>query len=305
MTARKSNIAASVRQRLLNRAREKREDFGLLLTRFGIERLLYRLGESEYGGTFILKGAMLFPLWGMDQHRPTRDADLLGFGEDTEANLVEVFRNVCLMEVEDDGLCFDSESVVAGAIREEMEYGGVRLRLTATLDGARIPLQIDVGFGDAVTPAPEEVDYPTLLDLPAPHLRVYPRESVVAEKFQAMVHLGMANSRMKDFYDVGMLCRLFEFDGATLIQAVERTFERRRTTVPAEVPLSLTDEFYGDPGKVVQWRAFLARNGLEGKGATLEAVAGVIEGFMMPVCLALRAGDRFEATWPMGGPWRR
>ncbi len=305
MTARKNNMAASVRQRLLNRARERREDFGLLLTRFGTERLLYRLGDSEYGGAFILKGAMLFPLWGMDEHRPTRDADLLGFGESTEAHLVEVFRDVCQVEVEDDGLRFDPQSVVAGAIREEMEYGGIRVRLTATLAGARIPLQIDVCFGDVVTPSPEEVDYPTLLDLPAPHLRVYPRESVVAEKFQAMIHLGMANSRMKDFYDAWMLCRLIEFGGTTLARAVERTFERRRTAVPAEVPLPLTAEFYGDPGKAVQWRAFLGRNGLEGEGTLFETVARAIEGFLMPVCLAIRAGDRFEVTWPMGGPWRR
>jgi hypothetical protein len=304
MTARKNNTAASVRQRLLNRARERREDFGLLLTRFGTERLLYRLGESEYGGSFILKGAMLFPLWGMDEHRPTRDADLLGFGESTEAHLVEIFRDVCRVAVEDDGLRFDPQNVVAGEIREEMEYGGIRVRLTAVLDGARIPLQIDVGFGDAVTPAPEEVDYPTLLDLPAPHLRVYPRESVVAEKFQAMVHLGMANSRMKDFYDVWILSRLFEFDGTTLARAVERTFERRRTTVPSEPPLPLTAEFYGDPGKAVQWRAFLGRNGLEGKGTTFENVVGAMEGFLMPVCFAIHAGTRFSATWPMGGPWR-
>ncbi len=304
MKARKINMADSVRQRLLNRAREQREDFGLLLTRFGTERLLYRLGESEYGGVFILKGAMLFPLWGMDEHRPTRDADLLGFGESTEAHLVEVFRDVCRVEVEDDGLRFDPQSVQAGAIREEMEYGGIRVRLTATLDGARIPLQVDVGFGDAVSPAPEEVEYPTLLDLPAPHLRVYPRETVVAEKFQAMIHLGMANSRMKDFYDVWVLSRLFEFDGTTLARAVEHTFERRRTAVPTEVPLPLTTEFYGDPGKAVVWRAFLGRNGLEGEGATFETVAGTIEGFLMPVCLAIHSGGRFEATWAIGGPWR-
>lgn len=305
MTARKTNMAASVRQRLLSRARKRREDFGLLLPRFGTERLLYRLGASEYGAAFILKGAMLFPLWGMDEHRPTRDADLLGFGESTEAHLVEVFRDVCRVEVEDDGLRFDPQSVQAGAIREEMEYGGIRVRLTATLDGARIPLQVDVGFGDAISPAPEEVDYPTLLDLPAPHLRVYPRESVVAEKFQAMIHLGMVNSRMKDFYDVWMLSRLFEFDGTTLARAVERTFERRRTAIPAETPLPLTAEFYDDPGKAVQWRAFLGRNGLEGEGTTFETVAGAVEGFLMPVCRAMQAGNRFEATWPMGGPWRR
>jgi hypothetical protein len=304
VTARKINMAASVRQRLLNRAREQREDFGLLLTRFGTERLLYRLGESEYGAAFILKGAMLFPLWGMDEHRPTRDADLLGFGECSEAHLIDVFRDVCLVAAADDGLLFDPQSVQAEAIREEMEYGGIRVRLTATLDGARIPLQIDVGFGDAVTPAPEEVDYPTLLDLPAPHLRAYPRESVVAEKYQAMVHLGMANSRMKDFYDVWMLARLFEFDGATLVRAVERTFERRRTAVPVELPLALTAEFYADPGKAAQWQAFLRRNGLAGEGTSFATVAAAIEGFLMPLCLAIRAGRRRTTTWPMGGPWR-
>lgn len=303
MTARKVNIAASIRQRLLNRARERQEDFSLVLTRFGTERLLYRLGVSEYGAAFILKGAMLFPLWGMDEHRPTRDADFLGFGENTESYLVEVFQNVCRVEVQEDGLRLDPQSVEARAIRDEMEYGGIRVRLMAYLEGARIPLQIDVGFGDAVTPAPEEVDYPTLLDLPAPHLRVYPRESVVAEKFQSMVHLGMANSRMKDFYDVWMLCRLFEFHGATLSRAVARTFDRRRTAVPADVPLPLTAEFYGDPGKVIQWKAFFDRNGLEGVGTPFEFVARAIEDFLMPVCLALRANDHFEAIWPKGGPW--
>lgn len=245
---------------------------------------------------------MLFPLWGMDEHRPTRDADLLGFGESTEAHLVEVFRDVCRVEVEDDGLRFDPQSVQAGAIREEMEYGGIRVRLTATLDGARIPLQVDVGFGDAISPAPEEVDYPTLLDLPAPHLRVYPRESVVAEKFQAMIHLGMVNSRMKDFYDVWMLSRLFEFDGTTLARAVERTFERRRTAIPAETPLPLTAEFYDDPGKAVQWRAFLGRNGLEGEGTTFETVAGAVEGFLMPVCRAMQAGTASRRPGRWAGP---
>jgi hypothetical protein len=300
----RDNVAASVRQRLLSRAREQREDFGLLLTRFGTERLLYRLGESEYGASFVLKGAMLFPLWGMDKHRPTRDADLLGFGENTEAHLMEVFQDVCRLAVEDDGLRFDPQSVQAGAIREEMEYGGIRVRLTATLDGARISLQIDVGFGDAVTPAPGEVDYPTLLDLPAPRLRVYPRETVVAEKFQAMVHLGMANSRMKDFYDIWMLARFFEFDGTILARAIERTFERRQTAIPDEVPLPLTAEFYADPAKALQWRAFLGRNDLAEQGTSFETVAVAIERFLMPLCLASHAGNSFASTWPMGGPWR-
>ena len=297
-------MSASVRQRLLNRARNRREDFAWVLTRYGIERLLYRLGRSQYRSDFILKGAMLFPLWGIEGHRPTRDADLLGFGENTEAHLVEVFRALCELEVEDDGLIFDSQSVQAALIREEMEYGGIRVRLAATLGNARIPIQVDVGFGDAVTPGPDEVDYPTLLDLPGPHLRVYSRESVIAEKFQAMIHLGMANSRMKDFYDLWMLSRLFEFEGSTLAHAIERTFSRRHTAIPAETAVFMTDEFYADATKVTQWRAFLMRNALE-EGESLETVVGAIETFLMPVSLELSAGGKFAAHWPMGGPWRR
>ena len=221
---RQGNMAASVRQRLLNLARERRENFDYLLTRFGLERFLYRLANSPFRDRFILKGAMFFLLWGMDEHRPTRDADFLGFGENDAENLVAIFQDVCRVAVEDDGLIFDPASVQAAAIREEMEYGGIRVTLPAILDRARISLQFDVGFGDAVTPLAEEVDYPTLLDLPAPHLRIYPKETVIAEKFQAMVHLGIANSRMKDFYDIWVMARSFDFDGSVLKTAIERTF---------------------------------------------------------------------------------
>jgi hypothetical protein len=300
---RRGNLAASVRQRLLNLARERGENFDYLLTRYGLERLLYRLANSPHHDLFILKGAMLFLLWGMDDHRPTRDADLLGFGENDSANLVSIFRDICRTEVDDDGLTFDPASVQAEAIREEMEYGGIRVTLRAVLERARISLQIDVGFGDAVTPGAEEVDYPTLLALPAPHLRIYPKETVIAEKFQAMVSLDMANSRMKDFYDIWIMARTFDFDGALLKTAIERTFERRRTPVPAEAPVALTARFFSDPAKEAQWRGFLLRNGLSALEIPLEAVAGMIGRFVMPLCEAVRQGSEFNLRWPAGGTW--
>jgi len=300
--SRRGNQAVSVRQRLLNLSRERGESFDYLLTRYGLERILYRLAKSPYNDRFILKGAMLFLLWGMDEHRPTRDADLLGFGEIDTANLIAIFQDVCRVEVEDDGLIFDTDSVRAEVIREEMEYGGIRVTLRATLDRARISLQIDVGFGDAVTPAAEEVDYPTLLTLPAPRLRIYPKETVIAEKFQAMVSLDMANSRMKDFYDIWVMANTFDFDGTLLKTAMERTFERRSTPVPKELPSALTARFFSDPAKEAQWRGFLQRNGV-GSEISLEAVAVKIDHFVMPLCEAIHAGNGFALRWKEGGTW--
>lgn len=208
------NIAASVRQRLLERSRQRGEDFQFILSRYASERLLYRLSVSPHREGFVLKGALLFLLWGGELHRPTRDLDLLGFGDSSVAALEKVFRELCATTVEDDGLVFVAESVVAGQIREDQEYGGVRVKLVAMLERAKIPMQVDIGFGDAITPAARWHNYPTLLDAPPPRLRTYPRETVVAEKLEAMVSLGMSNSRMKDFYDVAVLARQFDFDGA-------------------------------------------------------------------------------------------
>lgn len=299
-----NNMAASVRQRLLNLARERGENFDYLLTRYGLERFLYRLANSPHHLGFILKGAMLFLLWGMDEHRPTRDADLLGFGKSDAEALVAIFQEVCRTTVEDDGLEFDPASVQAIAIREELEYGGIRITLRGKLDRARISIQLDVGFGDAVTPHAAEVDYPTLLGFPAPRLRIYPKETVIAEKFHAMVHLGMANSRMKDFYDIWIMARNFDFDGELLKTAIERTFERRRTAVPVVHPLALTAEFFGDPAKQMQWRGFLRRNSLPDGKITLEAVTGEISGFVMPLCQAIGEGIIYNLNWQPGGPWR-
>jgi len=202
MTRGKTNIAASIRQRLLNIIRETGDDPNLVWTRYAVERLLYRLSVSEYDEEFILKGAMLFMAWTGQAHRPTADVDFLGFGKDSSERITKIFQILCDMDVEPDGLNFDSETIKVGPIREDQEYQGKRVNLTAFLERARIPLQIDIGFGDVVTPNAEKIDYPTILKLPAPIIRAYTRETVVAEKFHAMVVLGIANSRMKDFYDL-------------------------------------------------------------------------------------------------------
>jgi len=189
-------------------------------------------------------------------------------------------------------------------IKEDQEYEGLRLTLDCRLENARIPIQIDIGFGDVVTPAASELSYPVLLDFPAPILAVYSRESVVAEKFQAMVMLGIANSRMKDFYDLWVLARQFEFQGPVLCQAIRATFERRRTSVPAEVPLALSAEFSNDPGKQMQWRAFVGKNKLDTGGAALDEIVDVLRGFLMPPTQAVAAGGLLEMVWPALGLWR-
>jgi predicted nucleotidyltransferase component of viral defense system len=256
------NLAASVRHRLTDLARKQGEDFQLVLTRYVIERLLYRLSRSPYRHEFILKGAMLFRVWTDQIHRPTRDLDLLSRGEPSlEAN-TQIFRDICGIEVEDDGLTFDPATVTAERIKEDQEYEGVRVGCRAQLGQARIDLQIDVGFGDAVVPRPANVNYPAMLGFPAPVLRAYPRETVVAEKFQAMVMLGIANSRMKDFFDIWTLANAFAFDGTCLCRAIRATFKRRKTVLPTAPPLALTAEYGADMAKVRQWQAFIKKGKL-------------------------------------------
>ena len=297
------NMAASVRQRLLNKAREQQADFNLLLTRYGLERFLYRLSKSTYSSNFVLKGAMLFPLWGIGGFRATRDIDLAGFCDNGIERLKVVFREICQVTVEDDGIIFDSQSVEAEDIRDQMEYGGTRLKLNADLAGAKIIIQVDIGFGDAITPEAIDAVFPTLLELPAPLLRVYPAETVIAEKLEAMIKLGIANSRMKDFYDIWTIAQLFNFDGTTLQSAIQRTFEHRNTAIPAETPLALTDEFATDSQKQQQWKAFLNRTGL-GVEEDLTGVITFIAGFVLPPLRALSQRMPFNETWPAGGPWQ-
>jgi predicted nucleotidyltransferase component of viral defense system len=291
------NIGASVRARLLDRARAERSDFQILLTRYALERLLYRLSVSPHRDRFILKGAMLFVTWVADPYRPTRDLDLLGSGDNAAEAIAETFRAICAQPVADDGVIFDVVTLEAAPIREEVEYGGVRVRTTATIAGARIPIQVDIGFGDAITPAPVEIDYPALLDAPAPHLRAYPVDTVVAEKFEALVTLGMANSRLKDFYDLWLIAQTFKFGRSTLSDAVQRTFERRGTALPADIPVGLTDEFAA--ARAAQWRAFLTRERMAAAPDGFTTVIGDLQGFLMP----LLVGSNADLVWPTGGPW--
>lgn len=299
-----TNLAASVRQRLLNLSRERGEEFNLILTRYATERLLYRLAQSPYANRFVLKGALLFALWTAQPHRPTRDLDLLGYGDDSGEALLKLFQEICTTAVEADGLVFDLATIRVSEIRGNQEYGGQRVKLTAWLGKARIPVQIDIGFGDAVTPAAEEMEYPTLLAMPAPRLRVYPKETVIAEKLQAMVALGILNSRMKDFYDVWMMCRTFSFDGRILARAVRSTFERRRTAIPAAPPIALTADLAQEPDRIIQWQAFLRRNRLDREGVELAQVIAELGLFLLPVLSTVARQEEFDYMWPAGGPWQ-
>lgn len=299
------NLAASVRQRLLDLSRQQREEFQGLLTRYALERLLYRLGQSEYRDTFILKGAMLFSLWSEEPHRATRDLDLLGYGENTISHLEQVFEDICCQEVEADGLEFKDDTVTGERIKEDQIYEGVRVKLMAMLAGAQIPIQIDIGFGDAVTPRPIDVEFPTLLNFPAPRVRTYSRETVVAEKFQAMVMLGIANSRMKDFYDLWFLSQKFTFEGDALCKAIKATFERRQTSVPLSTPLALTPEFSLDKAKLTQWKAFLRKGKLTSDDLTLTEAIAILQNFLMPPSLAVANGEAFLKVWHPAGSWQQ
>jgi predicted nucleotidyltransferase component of viral defense system len=257
------NVAASVRERLYQLAVRRNEDFALILTRYAIERLLYRLSLSGHRDRLILKGAMLFHAWTESPHRPTRDLDLLGFGEPSQDRCREMLREICAIPDAGDGLTFALDSLAAEAIKEDDIYHGVRIRLTANLAQARIPIQIDIGFGDFISPVPQDIDYPTLLEMPAPRIRAYSMESVVAEKIEAMVSLGLLNSRMKDFYDVWFLARTFPFEAETLRAAIVGTFARRQTVWSNESISGLLAELTGSSAKQIQWRAFVTRNRLQ------------------------------------------
>ncbi|HEX6371546.1 MAG TPA: nucleotidyl transferase AbiEii/AbiGii toxin family protein [Longimicrobium sp.] len=297
------NLAASVRQRLLNLARERGEDFNFLLTAYGLERLMYRLGQSRHRQDFVLKGAMLFRVWAGATYRPTRDLDLLGRGEAAIPRLERLFEEIWQTPVPADGLELEPASVRGEEIREAQEYGGIGIRMTARLGTARIPLQVDVGFGDAVTPAAKEITFPPLLDAPPPVLYAYPPETVIAEKLQAMVLLGMANTRMKDFYDVWVIARRFSFEGQQLAEAISATFRRRGTPLPDCLPVALTLEFSEDDARRQQWKAFLGRIGQQEGAPGLPEVVDALARFLAPPLAALQANAAFHLRWPTGGPW--
>ncbi len=232
MTKPRNDLTASIHRRLLNGARERGEDFQLTLVRYGAERLLYRLSQSQHAEQFILKGALLLLLWEDQLYRPTRDVDLEGFGNTNPNHLEAIFRSVCNQVCPEDALSFNANSVTAQEIRTTHEYGGVRVTFVAYLGKARIPMQVDIGYGDAITPDSTTRDFPTLLELPVPRMRMYPLETVVAEKFEAMVRLGRGNSRMKDFRDLLTFARRCEFEGPVLAKAVRATFKQRKPSRP-------------------------------------------------------------------------
>jgi predicted nucleotidyltransferase component of viral defense system len=298
-----ASLSASVRQRLLNLATERKEDFGLLLTRYGLERFLYRLSISPHRNGFVLKGALLLQLWTAETYRPTRDLDLLGRVL-SDINFRKVFFEVCSQNVEDDGMTFLPDTIRVEKIRDEEAYGGVRVRVEARLGHVRIPLQIDIALGDTIVPASEELVYPTLLKFPAPKLHAYSKESVVAEKFEAMVKLGVANSRMKDFYDLWVLAQRFEFESSTLAGAIQATFMTRRSTLPRSSPLAFRAEFYELPTKQTQWGAFLRKSGLLAD-SSLQDIIEVIREFVMPIVDGVLKGDEENKVWHPGGPWGR
>lgn len=281
-----SNIGASVRQRLLNLRDQTGEDAQALFTQFAIERFLYRLSRSSLADQFVLKGAMLFRVWSGSLHRPTQDVDLLGFGEPTPASVTSMIGEIIATTVDDDGITFDAASIRAEEIRENDDYGGIRATFTGMLDKAVIPLQVDVGFGDAITPAAEDRMYPVLVGMAAPKLRMYPVETVIAEKLEAAVKLGMVNSRMKDFYDLLVIFRQYPYDSRLLQHAVGETFARRGTPLPRTVPPGLSDEFGNDPVANRLWREFVARMQLANEPTEFAEVIRTIRERLWPTIVA-------------------
>lgn len=295
-------MAASVRQRLLDKAKETGQPFNEVLQYFAMERFLYRLSNSPYADSFVLKGALMLTVWEAPLTRPTLDIDLLGRIDNRIETIVRVTKEICRQEVEPDGVVFDIATIGAERIAEGADYEGIRVRFRGSLGTARIVMQLDIGFGDVVIPSPESTKYPVLLDLPAPHLRGYSRESTIAEKFEAMAKLGILNSRMKDFFDLWLMSRAFDFDGATLAEAILKTFSTRGTKIPAE-PIALTDAFAEDATKAAQWRGFLRRNRLSEAPKDLTEVIMSIGAFIIPISESLAAGHVFKSIWKAPGPW--
>jgi hypothetical protein len=298
------NMAASAHDRLLLISRERNEDFNLTLNRYAVERILYRLGNSEYRARFILKGAMLFTLWGGPIYRPTRDLDLAGPEIQGVTELIAVFRRICGLETEPDGLIFEDETFSGETIRDGDDFGGIRIRFAARLGQARIRVQIDVGFGDAIEPPPEEAVYPTLLDLPHPVIRAYRRETVVAEKAHAMVVNGERNSRMKDFFDIQAISRQFAFEGGALGRSIRRTFKGRNTEIGDVPPIAFQRPFYTDEARSIQWRSYLTRDRLTGVPVEFTKAGDAIIAFLKPIWTALAENFEVHMQWNPGGPWR-
>jgi predicted nucleotidyltransferase component of viral defense system len=301
MTKPITNLAASLRAKLLNHARDTKQDFQFVLDRWIGERFLFRLGQSKRREQFVLKGATLFLIWKGQLPRPTRDVDLLGYGSAQVEDVISYIKEICSLEV-DDGIVFDLNQIEGQPIREDAEYQGVRVWVPASLDNAKSKLQIDIGFGDAVDPAAEEKELPVILKMEPAKIKAYPPEVAIAEKLQAMVHLGMANSRMKDFFDIWLLSQEQSFLMSRLQTAITATFERRKTQLPDGRPSALSDEFLLDKDKNTQWKAFLERT--HWPAVELKKVGEALAQFLIPVIEQARDDVGKEHRWSAGGPWK-
>ena len=280
-----TNLAHSVEAKLKNIVAARHIDYRFILIRYATEHFLYRLSVSPHAKQFVLKGGNLFIIWqkGYD-YRPTVDSDLLCFGNATPEHLHDIFAQACVStEVPEDGMVFDPKTIEISPIREDTEYGGTRILLVSYLGRARTTLQFDIGIGDAITPAPETVEYPALLGGPAPVLQAYPMATAIAEKTEAMVSRGLINSRMKDFHDIWLLSELFEHDYQTLVLAVNKTFERRRVAMPKTIPIALTAAFGTDSTKQIQWKAFIRKTSSVKAPADFSLVISRIAEFLIPV----------------------
>ena len=290
------NIAASIRQRLLNKAKENSRPFNEILQYYGLERFLYRLSASKYADKFILKGALLFTVWQQSEIRSTVDIDLLGTTSNEPEAITKVFRDICKAKVEDDGLRFDDSSITAEQITVDADYQGVRVQLYGYLGTARIRVQVDIGFSDVITPGPEIYDYPTILDLPEPKLNCYNKETMIAEKLQAMVKLDILNSRMKDIYDIWVLSRRFEFKSTSLKSSIVNTFNRRETEVTENIT-TFTERYYQNDEKLKQWQGFLRKSKVSDVSQDLSEITGDIKNFIEPVLTSIVHAKEFKKTW--------
>jgi len=298
------NIQASVRAQLQNKAKESNSPFAEVLQYYGMERFLYRISKSEYVNKFILKGALLFDVWQLKERRTTLDIDFLARFDNRIASIEKVIKTFCKVAVVPDGLAFDSETVKGQRIKEEAEYEGVRVKFVGFLDRSRVPMQIDVGFGDSIYPRPKTIEYPVILDFPKPKLKGYSLESVISEKFEAMIKLGLLNSRMKDFYDIWLMKRQFDFNGLNLSEAIKRTFTHRRTDLPKKRPI-FAEEIYDEKSdRQTLWKAFLKKGDIKNVPEKLAITAVEIENFLIKPITAVNKAQKFDGQWKAPGPWK-
>jgi Nucleotidyl transferase AbiEii toxin, Type IV TA system len=299
-----TNVSASVHQRLLNLARETDRPFNELLQYYTMERFLFRLGNSPHANSYVLKGALMLRVWELPLARPTMDIDMLGHVPNSVDDLIEIIKQCLAVETPDDGVSFEAKSVKGEPITIDKKYHGVRIRMHGKLGNARLSLQVDFGFGDIVVPGPVEIEYPELLDFGKPHLLGYTPESAIAEKFQAMVELDMANTRLKDFFDLWKLSQSLHFNGSVLATAIATTFKRRGTPLPNSPPVALTENFSSNPVKQAQWVAFLRKVRQEMGAAMLPEIVREIAVFLLPPTYKIANDKPFEKSWTPGGPWQ-